>query len=218
MAHRMAGPYNKMKIAEKILGWTIAAGVLLSLGCASSHTGTESAVAVRSEDATTAEIIQAAHNVLRDMHFEIEKLDAEQGVVKTRPLRAAQFFEFWRSDNIGGYNTAEANLQSLRKTVELRVRAEAGDRRPEAEGAYNLQPTASGLHVECDVHVQRLALPPNEIAGVSQAYRIHTQSDRTVQALNVTPEQRAEMAWIDLGEDSDLAAEILRRVEQKLGH
>ena len=47
--------------------------------------------------------------------------------------------------------------------------------------------TPPALCIECDVQVQRLALPGNEVAGVSQAYQIHTRSKPTLQVFDVTP-------------------------------
>ena len=186
-------------------------GVILFLGCASRPAAPEPAQVFYSEGVTTAEVMEAAHDVLAGMHFPIEKLDVDQGVIKSRPLRAAQSFEFWRSDNVGAFNTVEANVQSIRRTVELRVRRQAVGRRPQTAGA-------ASLGIECDVQVQRLALPGNEIAGISQAYMMHTRSEATLQVLDVTPQQRAGMAWIDLGPDPQLAAEILKRIERKLDH
>jgi hypothetical protein len=191
--------------------WIALVAVALSGGCASPTAAPGPAQVFCPEGVATTQAMEAAHAVLAGMHFPIEKLDVEQGVIKTRPLRAAQFFEFWRSDNVGAFNTVEANVQSIRRTVELRVRRRAVDHKPQAAGAPRLS-------IECDVQVQRLALPGNEIAGISQAYQIHTRSEATLQVLNVTPQQRAGMAWINLGPDPQLAAEILRRIERKLEH
>jgi len=35
-------------------------------------------------------------------------------------------------------------------------------------------------------------------------------------AYDLFPEQKAGMAWIDLGKDGQLAAEILKRIEQQI--
>ena len=106
----------------------------------------------------------AAERVLTRMHFAIEKLDAEQGVVKTRPLRGAQFFEFWRSDNVSSYDCEEANLQSVRRTVELRVKKEAVDRRPEAGDALacrlRLRTCASSAWSRCSGWISRRMRSP----------------------------------------------------------
>ena len=179
----------------------IAAAVSLC-GCAGPNTAVTPTQIVCEDGVTKAEVVHAAGDVLTRMHFAIEKLDAEQGIVKTRPLRGAQFFEFWRSDDASPYNWEEANLQSVRRSVELRVRPEDGN--------------VPRLRIECAVLVQRLSLPPNEVTGTSEAYRIHSASVPTLQRVEVTPQQRRAMAWIDLGRDPDLAAKVLARVERRL--
>jgi hypothetical protein len=170
--------------------------------------------------ATTAKVVDAAEEVLTRMHFVIEKLDAEQGLVRTRPLRGAQFFEFWRSDNASTFAWEEANLQSIRRAVELRVTIEDRGQSP-ADSAV-LRPSSSVLHlssglcVACTVSVQRLSFWQNEVAGGSEGYRVHSSRSATLQWMDADPQQRRGMAWIDMGQDRDLAARILSRVEQRL--
>lgn len=226
--------YHRLRMrtaGTKTALWVLVAAGLSLPGCGGPNAAP--ARIVCGAGVTRTEVVQAAGDVLTRMHFAIEKLDAEQGIVRTRPLRGGQFFELWRSDNAGAYNWAEANLQSVRRVVELRVIEEAGDRRPagaptgetgpagtrtQAGGADSPPPAASRLCLLCNVSVQRLSLPPNEIAGTSEAYRIHSASLPALQRIEVTPQQRRAMAWIDLGPDPDLAARILARVEQRLGH
>jgi hypothetical protein len=192
------------------MAWCVLAVVALSLsGCGGQNAATTPAQMICADSVTKAEVVQAAGDVLTRMHFAIEKLDAEQGIVRTRPLRGAQFFEFWRSDNVSPYNWEEANLQSVRRSVELRVRPEDGGQRTEDGNTPR-------WCLECTVSIQRLSLPPNEVTGTSQAYRIHSASMPTLQRIEVTPQQRRAMAWIDLGQDPDLAARILHRVEERL--
>lgn len=193
------------------VGWVVVIGAAMSLGCASPKPASDATLTLCPEGVTREQAAQAAYDVLAAMHFSFEKLDIEQGVITTWPLRGAQFFEFWRSDNVGAYNTAEANIQSIRRTVEVRVKA-SEPRRVEAAADPRV------YRLECTVQTQRLALPGNPVASVSQAYHIHTRSESTVQALDVTPQQRAGMAWIDLGPDPQLAAEIVKRIEKKLAH
>jgi hypothetical protein len=193
--------------------YVLLAGTLALWGCAGQKTADGPVQIVGEDGATTAEVIEAAEDVLARMHFDIEKLDVEQGIVRTRPLRGAQFFEFWRSDNASGFDTAEANLQSIRRSVELRVRAEDGGQRAEDSTVLHLP---SGLLVTCQVSVQRLSFPENEVAGVSEAYRIHSSGTATVRRIDVTPRQRYAMTWIDLGPDPHLATRILQRLERRL--
>jgi hypothetical protein len=200
-------------IGTRTMSCVLIAAVLSLLGCAEPNQTVATLPAQRICEAgvTRADVVQAAGDVLTRMHFAIEKLDAEQGIVRTRPLRGGQFFELWRSDNAGAYNWQEANLQSVRRSVELRVRSEDGGQKTE-DGS------TPRLCIECAVSVQRLSLPPNEVTGTSQAYRIHSASLPSLQRIEVSPQQRRGMVWVDLGKDPDLAAKILARVEQRLEH
>jgi hypothetical protein len=177
---------------------SVVAGVALLSGCAARP----EAVQTKSlfvDPAIRAQLFQAAEETLGSMHFVIDKLDVNSGVVHTQPLRGAQFFELWRGDNVGSFNTAEANLCTLRRVVELRVTLEEGF-----------------LRVGCDVRVQRLSLPENEVISVSQAYRMHSRSKSSIQRFELSPEQEELMTWIDLGRDEPLAQKILERIARKL--
>jgi hypothetical protein len=143
--------------------------------------------------------MEIAEDVLRRMHFTIAKADAEQGLVRTRPLPGAQFFEFWRSDNVGAKNSVEANLHSVRRTVELDIRRQGEQ-----------------LCIGCDVTVQRLSLPEHEISSSSRAYEMFSRSTARMQKLKLRPQQEKGMAWLDMGEDTKLSTEILRQIEAKL--
>jgi len=136
-----------------------------------------------------SQAMQIAEDVLTGMHFVIEKADLESGLIRTRPLPAAQFFEFWRSDNVGSFNTALANLHSIQRTTQIHIQRQ-GDR----------------LYICCDVQIQKLSLPEHEAAGRAGA---------PLKRLSFGAEQQIGMTWIDLGKDNKLAAEILKRVDQQ---
>lgn len=139
--------------------------------------------------------MKAAEDVLAQMHFSIEKFDYDYGYIKTRPLSGAQFFEFWRSDNVGTENWVEANIHSIRRTVELYINQ-----------------NGENLNIDCDVQTQRLSLPNREIPGSAQAYQLFSRSSMLMQTLQLHPEQQKGMAWINLGKDTELEAEILKRI------
>jgi hypothetical protein len=188
---------NGLRIVREVLA---AAALALPLGCAGQKQAYRPAEPLRLEGVSRAQVMQAAERTLGEMHFVIEKLDAGQGVIRTEPLRGAQAFEFWRSDNVGLHNTAEANLHTIRRSVELRIREEQGQ-----------------VCVDCNVPVQRLSLPENKVASVSQAYQMHSASTATVQRLQLSPQQRRGMTWIDMDQDSPLATRILDLIAQKIG-
>ena len=175
-------------------------GAMLLGGCAVQPPRGEVEQTVVFSGLTTAKAVEAAETVLRQMRFAIEKVDAEAGVVRTLPLTGGQFFEFWRSDNADLAGSLEANLHTLRRSVLVDV--------AQADGV---------LQVRCTIRVQRLSLPGNEVASVSQAYRIHSHSTRTTQRIDPDPAQKGGMRWIDLGDDPKLAAEILRKIAQNIG-
>ena len=150
-------------------------------------------------DIGNAESMDIAEDVLAKMHFAIEKADVPSGYIRTRPLAGAQFFEFWRSDNVGSENSLQANLHTIRRTAELNISRQDGQ-----------------LQIGCDVRVQRLSLPERELGSNARAYGMYTRSSPTLQKLRFDAAQVKGMAWIDLGSDTELAAEILRRIERRI--
>jgi len=150
-------------------------------------------------DLNKAWVMRMAEDALGEMHFSIEKSDSEQGLIRTRPLAGAQFFEFWRKDNIGSFNKAEANLHSIRRIAEIDMSREEGR-----------------LCVGCNVSVQRLNLPERLLRGRGQSYEMLSVSGPSVQKLELDAEQRKLMTWVDLGRDELLETEILKRIEKKI--
>jgi len=150
-----------------------------------------------------AETMELAERVLADMNFSIEKADLQSGLIRTRPLPGAQFFELWRSDNVGAENALGANIHTIRRTVEIDVTRQGEQ-----------------LCIRCDVQVQRLSLPEREAGGGSsaRAYEMYSRSSPSLQQLRFDPAQEKGMAWIDLGPDTQLAAEILKRIEGQIAH
>jgi hypothetical protein len=143
--------------------------------------------------------MEMVEDVLANMHFAIEKADITSGSIRTRPLSGAQFFEFWRSDNVGPDNSLAANLHTIRRTVELGI-----SRRGEE------------LCIGCNVRVQRLSLPERDVSSSARAYEMFSRSSPSLQRLTLDPQQKKGMAWIDLGDDAQLAEEILRRIETRV--
>lgn len=144
--------------------------------------------------------MQVARQVLSSMHFTIEKFDTDTGFIRTRPLAAAQFFEFWRRDNVGAYNFALANLHSIRRTVEL-----------------NIYPVNQGkLCIDCKVKVQRLSLAGHQVISGQQAYRTFSKTCPSIRKLKLATRPAANFVWVDLGEDKQLTTEILEQISSLL--
>ena len=169
---------------------------LMLIGCARPlHQETLEQICL--SDTQKPQAMQIAEDVLSRMHFTIDKSDTEQGIIRTKPLPAAQSFEFWRNDNVGSFNSSEANLHSIRRTAELSISPQAGQ-----------------LCISCDVKVQRLSLPEREVTSSGRSYEMFTKSKKSAQQLTLHSEQEKNMAWIDLGSDRQLTTEILKRIEE----
>jgi len=193
----------KMRRAGRLVGvfalWSLVISLALA-GCASQQQSEapadEGTKQVCLGDVDKAHAMQAAEDVLTGLHFKIQKADTEAGLIRTRPLSAAQFFEFWRKDSVGSFNKTEANLHSIRRTVELQISRKNDD-----------------TCIACQVTTQRLNLPEMEVSSSTRAYAMFSKSSESSQKMRLNPEQEAGIAWIDLGKDGQLASEILERIE-----
>jgi hypothetical protein len=148
--------------------------------------------------ATKTEAGTTVEKVLSEMRFKIEKSDIEAGLIRTHPLPGAQSFEFWRSDSIGAANNAEADLQSIRRTVEI-----------------NITPQEQQVCINCKATTQRLSMPQG-VSSEEQGYGSLVDTRRSVQKLPSAGQQKANFKWIDLGRDSQLETEIIKRIESRL--
>lgn len=178
--------------------FTACAALLFLAGCAEPHRY-EAIEQICPVGLNKQQAMQIAEDVLGKMRFTIAKSDANLGVIKTRPLAGAQFFEFWRKDNVGSFNSAEANLHSIRRIAELDIRQQG-----------------TQLCIHCNVNTQRLHLPEQELRSRSRAYDMFSQSSPSRQRLILNPKQKQGMAWVDLGKDTRLATVILKRIENKI--
>ena len=184
---------NKMRL----LSLLAFSALTLLAGCSTEPFQAKEQICVPGSDKSFA--METAENVLSTMNFVIVKSDIEQGIIQTHPLRAAQSFEFWRKDNIGQFNTAEANLHTIRRTAQLTA-------------SENNQQVC----IICNVQIQRMSLPEEDLTSQTQTPAMFTKSKSSLQRLELNPEQKANMTWIDLGRDIRLETEILKRIEKKL--
>jgi len=187
----------------RLCKYTLMTCALMAAGCAQQNSAPlrvkvqGSALYVeRDQGIGTADLMEVAEDVLAGMYFMIDKDDVDSGLIRTRPLSGAQFFEFWRSDNAGADNTLAANLHTIRRTVTLGISQQDQE-----------------LRIGCNVQAQRLSLPERQVSSSTRVYGIFSQSNPSLQRLKLNPEQKEEMAWIDMGSDKRLATEILKRIE-----
>jgi hypothetical protein len=166
-------------------------------GCGRQQTTTGNTIATETNEVSRT--MQAVEEVLIKMHFDITKADYEKGYIRTRPLAGAQFFEFWRNDNVGMDNQLLSNMHSIRRIVE-----------------FNISNSDGILNTDCKVHVQRLSIPQREMWSSSQTFQTFTRSSLSFQRLELHPEQEKEMEWLELDRDTKLEAEILKRLSSTM--
>lgn len=167
-------------------------------GCGGSATPTASAPAALT--APDAEVmLAAAQEALGRMHFVMDKYDVSAGYLRTRPQRAGQFFEPWRRDNASWAAFGQANLNSLRRTVEVFV--DPGD--------WTSQ-------LRCVVTVEKLSLPPRPIRGMAWVAGMYTDSDRRMQTLTLDTTEAERVEWIDLGPDPALEQRIVSAIQRQM--
>lgn len=93
---------------------------------------------------------KACEQAAASRHFALDRRDYRNGILTTRPLLAGQLLEFWRRDVPDAYSVAEANLASIRRTIQFEI--------VEVDGQYEARPK---------VVVERHATPQRRMtAGV----------------------------------------------------
>jgi len=197
---------HKYRSDYRLCKYTLITFALVATGCAHQ---TSAPIRIKlmdsylhaeqSQDIGKAELMRLVKDVLAEMYFTIEKADLQAGLIRTRPLPGAQFFEFWRSDNVGPGNAFAANLHTIRRTATLYLTRQGME-----------------LSIRCEVHAQRLSLPERQVSSSARIYGMFSRSSRSLQRLQLNPEQAEKMAWIDLGRDSQLEAEIIKRIETQI--
>ena len=185
---------NKVRLLFSL----VASALLFLAGCAQQHQPLQVIKQICLPQTAKAQAMQSAEDILARMHFTIDKSDLEQGYIRTRPLQAAQFFEFWRSDTIGKANATEANIHTIRRTAELHIIEKEQQ-----------------LCIDCNVKTQRLSLFDTE--GSSEAIaRDRFQTRETISARKKMRIHATQKAWIDLGNDDQLTTVILNRLKENL--
>lgn len=59
----------------------------------------------------------ACEHVAKDRFFEIERADYRSGILTTAPEISAQWFEPWRRDTKGLYQTEESSIATIRRSI-----------------------------------------------------------------------------------------------------
>jgi hypothetical protein len=184
---------------EKIVTFLfLVTGCILFSGCGSQQqAASDNPLCL--PNTNTDQVMTSAQAVLLKMHFDIEKYDTDAHYIRTRPLSGAQFFEIWRRDNASASSTAQSNLYSLRRIVELEC-----------------IPQNTTTCVQCRVQVLRLSIPERPIEGATRMAGVYTESSSHYQTLEIDREKQAKIEWIQADPDHDLEQKILKLIQQDI--
>jgi len=178
----------------------MAVALLFQAGCASENR-IEIIKQICEPNIEKQQAMEIAEEILAGMYFTIEKSDRQQGLIRTKALPGAQSFEFWRSDNVGRFNEAEANLHSIQRVVELNVFEQNGQ-----------------ICINCNVQVWRLSLPDCDITHSARAYNLLSESGSAFQRLRITGKQKEQTAWINIANDPELQTAILQKIQKQIAN
>ncbi|MDO8303025.1 MAG: hypothetical protein Q7T18_07275 [Sedimentisphaerales bacterium] len=184
---------------SKLRMWLIVLVAVMAGGCCSRQCAAPpNKICVQGGDVPMA--MDAAQKTLEDMHFTIEKADANAGYISTRPLPAGQFFEPWRSDTVGCSNFAEANLHSVIRIAQINVTPQNGD-----------------VCIECTVETRRLSMPQREVNSATELMGAFSRNSRGSQSLKLSKGKKEAAVWMDMGPDAQLQAKILELIGKQIG-
>jgi hypothetical protein len=177
-----------------VLGWAMSC---LVGGCSSApSTGVSNPLAISCEPNALWQTSQAE---LKERGFRLDRVDRRSGVIDTFATTSGQWYEFWRRDVVGSEASAESSLQTVRRTVTVRM--ECGDNKE--------------CRLSCSVMVERLSVPGAVVSGNIKAQNIFRGAAGAMPSLHPTEEREAER-WIPEGSDLALEADILARIQERV--
>ncbi len=168
----------------------------LPAGCSSANKQQNLVEGKSLSNVSSDEYLYAARTVLRRMQFHINKFDLDNKYLRTAPLSGAQLVEFWRSDNAGSFNTAEANIQSITRRVEVLYSEDSS--KP-----------------QIIVTTKRLSLDTDAPVSLADARSIFAKSQGKNQGIAANMDL-SKTRWINLGRDKKLEEKIARLINQEI--
>ncbi len=186
---------------QAILKISIVALAVIISGCSASKDSksvydqgvdeTRSAVVT---GAAVEDTMNSSRERLGRMGFKFDKFDTASGYLRTEPLGGSQFFELWRDENVGAYNAAMSNINSVARIVEM-----------------NFNQIGDDVYVDCTAHINQLSLETGDLQGVSDMKNAFTKSSGGFQRLSI---KGGNAGWKNLGRDAKLEELILSEISE----
>lgn len=137
--------------------------------------------------------------LLREFDFVPQRVDRTAGEIVTLPTTSGQWFEFWRGDVIGAYQSLESSLHTVRRSVAINLARDAEG----PEGDYRVAVTVAKT---------RYSAPDRQVTTPSGALAIYSDRLPTTEGLKKSA-TRGEH-WVELGRDGLLEARLLARLRR----
>jgi hypothetical protein len=149
----------------------------------------------------------ATEDVARDFLFQIDRTDYRSGLLTTRPMVSAQWFEPWRHDVQTFGDAVESSLATIRRT--LRFEFERLD-----DGTFRVWPK---------VLVERQALAERRITSAVSYRQVFARPARPDLRPRGTRESDVgvflpDRYWYAIGRDDALERALARSIAKKLGN
>ncbi len=159
--------------------------------------------------------VDSSLSTLRLYDFKPDRVDRVGGLIVTAPTTSGQWFEWWRVDSLGAYQTCEASLHTTRRIVTVNIVPAAADTGvapvPEpVETSPTTAPTGGTYRVAVQVDKQRYSAPERQITTASGALAIYSERTPTVEGLRGPRSRRVE--WVPLGRDGLLESFLLAKL------
>ncbi len=156
-------------------------------------------------------------SILRRYDFPPEQVDRYQHRIISARTTSAQWFEFWRADAPGGYQTLDSSLHTTGRvvTVSFELAGESDSATEPAGEAPGVTPAAREMgapgvyRVSVQVDKSRYSAPERQITTASGALNMYNQAIPTTEGRLGPP---AKVVWLPQGRDALLEAYLLAKL------
>ena len=148
--------------------------------------------------ADPGEVAAAARRTLTELRFQIEYPPAAEGRITTESLTGASWFEFWRKDTRGAWQSLEASAHTTRRKATVAVTRKD-----------------KGCQVLVKIEKQRASAPNLGPDNIAEAFsRYHPEESERMRQNELA---KTKYKWIDMGRDDALEQDILERIQLAVG-
>jgi len=173
----------------------LVAGAAMVLGGCAQQARLENPLVIPTANADR--VSKVSERVLQELRFQLEYPKVVPERIETQFLTGASWWEFWREDTVGGYQTSESSFHTIRRRVSVA-----------------LKPLDTGTEISVRVTKERMSNPGVGQMDIANTFGAHMYWKLPLirpDELKPTGEQ-----WIDQGRDDALEQRILYRVERAL--